>query len=355
MPKLYSIIALSILTGTSTVFADVNVRPSINLSVSRTSVGDSVAYSPNLEYGGFITPTKKPRFNETAARFAWQKNAMTINAGIAERQFTSLRDNFAFSKSEIGVRYRLNQKLIKNTHVWVNFSSNRSHVLLKNSFTTLGDQVIKSVTVARPADRQLQLGIERTSKLNNRTVINILGIIGNTDSTHAGIKGNLTRRDCDYTFEFSNSGGNVEQVNQCGNVTALSRTYPSDATVDQEFGVSPAVDFRNRSTFGRIGAGFSRTHNAWLFSANYYYQRYYRGQLDKRINADGARVHSHNHVLSGKADYRLSNGLTLSATAEYQRHAYLDEIPVLYTKLTSDRFNNSAVFFTVNINYRVSL
>ena len=98
-----------------------------------------------------------------------------------------------------------------------------------------------------------------------------------------------------------------------------------------------------------------RWDNAWLFSANYYYQRYYRSQLDQRINADGARVHSHNHVLSGKADYRLSNGLTLSATAEYQRHAYLDEIPVLYTKLTSDWFNNSAVFFTVNINYCVSL
>ena len=350
-----AITVLNLALFAGSVLTEVNARPSIDLSVDQTTVGDSVAYSPNLDDGGFAIPTHKSRFNERAARLVFNENAVTISAGIAERQFTSLRDNFEFLEHEIGFRYRLDQTFHKNTHVWLNYSSNKSSQLLKNSYTTVGEQVIKSVVVSAPADKQLQLGIEQSTALDSRTMISFFGLIGKTDTKHAGLKGNLARGNCDYQFEFNNQGGSVEQINQCGNVTALTRSYPNDDTVEQEFGVSPALDLRNKSKYVRIGTGINRAHKDWLFSASYYYQRYVRDQLDHRIQTAGGSAHRTNHVITGNAGYQLSKELTLSARAEYQRHRYLDEIPVLYTTLTSDRFNKSAVFFSVNINYRFSL
>ena len=182
----------------------------------------------------------------------------------------------------------------------------------------------------------------------------IYGSTGKTDTSHDGLTGLLTRGNCNYSFDFGSAGGTVNQIDTCGNLSALSRTYPDDATVQQEFGVSPVLDLQNRSTFIRAGASARKSFNRWTLTADYYYQRYFREALDDRILQAGGEVHDSNHTFATSAGFRLTRALTLTAKAEYHQHRYLDHVPVLYTRLTSERFNDDAVFVSLNLNYRFS-
>ncbi len=328
-----------------------NAAP-VEIAVDYKTVGDTVQYQPNLPTGGFATAVKKPRFKESNIGIRWQPiEQLSISGGLSKRRFTTLRDDFGFLKTSIGFRYTSQKLKLKNTGFWFNFSSNNATELDKNSYTTINNQVIKSVVIKQPTDRILEFGVDRTFKLSSSTRLLTLISIGSTDTKHAGLEGDLTRGNCEYQFNFSNNGGSVNQLNQCGDITALSRTYPDDNTVQQEFGVSPAIDLRNNSLFSKVGFGFSKDYGKWTFNSHYYFQKYHRDQLDKRIELSQNTAYDRNHVVSTTVQRTITNKLTLSAHAEYQLHRYLDEVPVLYTRLTSERFKDDAVFFSLGLTY----
>lgn len=236
----------------------------------------------------------------------------------------------------------------------MSFSSNKADRLNKNSYTTIGNQVIKSVTVKTPSDQRLELGLDRSFELGQSVTLNTLAGIGSTDSSNSGLFGNLSRGNCDYEFEFNYNGGSLNQVDQCGSVTSLSRVYPNDATVQQDFGVSPSSDLRNKSVYGRVGFGVSKDHGKWSFTSQYYFQKYFRDKLDDRINLSSNESYEQNHVFATAAQRKITKAIMAGVRAEYHRHRYLDEIPVLYTRLTSERFKEEAFFFSLSLTYSLA-
>lgn len=195
-------------------------------------------------------------------------------------------------------------------------------------------------------DRSFQLG-------QSATLVTLAGI-GSTDSSHSGLSGSLSSGACNYEFEFTNDGGSLNQVDQCGNVTSLSRIYPNDATVQQDFGVSPSSDLRNKSVYSRVGFGISKDYGKWSFTSQYYFQKYFRDHLDDRINLSSNESYDHNHVVTAAANRKITKAIIAGVQAEYHRHRYLDEIPVLYTRLTSERFEDEAFFFSLSLTYSLS-
>ncbi len=334
--------------------SSIAVAAPVQLTVEHKTVGDTVQYTPNLRSGGFASPTRKKRFQESSLRFFWQTTSgVSVEGGLSERSFTTLRDHFGFLQSHLTLRLALYNTAEQKTSLWVSLSSNRASALQKNSYTAIGNQVIRSVTVQSPSDYSLEFGSDWNVNLGPHSRIHAQFSLGSTDTYNAGLNGDLARGNCDYQFEFGQSGGSVELSDPCGDMTALSRIYPNDATVNQEFGVSPANDLRNRAVFTRVGIGVSKSFSTWSVGANYYYQQYFRDKLDNSIESSGNNTYKYNQVLSLTARRQLTRQITLGAQADYHRHRYLDEVPVLYTRLTSDRFEDDAVFFSINMTYNL--
>jgi len=84
-----------------------------------------------------------------------------------------------------------------------------------------------------------------------------------------------------------------------------------------------------------------------------YHQRYIRSRLDRRIRSKGGEVYDRNNVISLQATRFVTTSLSFSASLEYNQHQFLDELPVLYTRLTSDRFEGDVVYLTLQINYQL--
>jgi len=354
------VVFLATVPVSGTVLADyrtsVNNGTTVEIQLQHKTVGDSVDYSPNLPQGGHATAVERRRFDENTAQITVHRGQkLSLHGTVGQRQFTSLRDNFEFNAIGAGLRYQFYTGSTGSTYLMFDFDSNRAGRLNKNSYTTIDNQVIKSVSIDGPSDSQLTLGFQHLKSFGNTANFSVYGHIGKTDTSHDGLSGLLTRGNCNYSFDFGAAGGTVSQIDTCGNLTALSRIYPDDSTVQQEFGVSPVLDLQNRSTFLRAGASVSKNYNRWILSAEYYYQRYFRERLDDRITQAGGNVYDSNHTFTTSAGFRLNRDLTLTATAEYHQHRYLDVVPVLYTRLTSERFNDNAVFVSLNLNYKFSL
>lgn len=328
----------------------------INLSIQYRSVGKTVGYSPNLPDGGQAEPVRRTRFNERLAEISWSNgHALSVRGVISERRFTSLRDNFEFNGTGLGVRYRFKSGSRGVTALTFDFHSNRSDKIDKNSFTTVGNTVIKSMAVHHPSDSLWGIGLAREVLLDGATRLEVYGGVGQTDSKHSGISGQLDRGNCSYRFDFNAQGGTVSQIDQCGSVRALTRTYPSDFSVEQDFGVSPVLDMRNKSVFFRVGGSVRKRYNKWTLSSSYNFQRYSRSGLDDRILDAGGGVHDTSHALSAGVAYQYDRKLSFDAEALYHKHRYLDQVPVLYTRVTSHRFDKPAIFLSLAVNYRFSL
>ena len=125
-----------------------------NVGLGFGTVGDRVAYSPNLPDGGFSDPVSKPRYESHIVSAHWQiNNKLSVGGLLARRNFTSLRDDFKFNSYRLDVSYRL-PAIAVDTITSLDFSlgSNRASRLDKNSFTQIGENLLREVSVNSPSD-----------------------------------------------------------------------------------------------------------------------------------------------------------------------------------------------------------
>jgi len=213
-----------------------NTGVAVDLQLQHKTVGDSVGYSPNLPQGGHADPVERSRFDENTAKITVHRGQkLSLHATIGQRQFTSLRDNFEFNAIGAGLRYQFYTGSSSNTFLMFDYSSNRAGRLSKNSYTTINNQVIKAVAINGPSDSQWNLGLQHQKRIGNTANISVYGSFGKTDTSHDGLTGLLTRGNCNYSFDFGAAGGSVNQIDTCGNLTALSRTYPDAKAWTKEF------------------------------------------------------------------------------------------------------------------------
>ena len=122
---------------------------------------DKVAYSPNTESGGYLTPDSRPRYLGQHFAFKAQLTSrIMLDGGVWQRQVTSLRDSYSLNTFHGAIQYALTAP--KNeTSIAVRFGAwqNSSDVFYKNSYTRQGDYLFTSASVLSPNDLQTQINL----------------------------------------------------------------------------------------------------------------------------------------------------------------------------------------------------
>jgi len=329
-------------------------EPPLAFGVAVSTVGDRVGYSPNLPQGGFVDPVSQPRYASHRLSAKWNgENNLSLGGSVAVRHFTSLRDRFKFSTYRIDASYALPALSVNTaTSLDISLGSNRADQLHKNSYTQIGDNLIKQVTVNSPNDLFWRATLAQEQVLTGRTRYGFFSGVGQTISGHRGLLGTgVDGTGCSYDFQLYANGGVVDQRDICGDIYSMQRIYPDESSIESDLQVAPRKDMQNNAWFYRVGGNLTTNFKRWQTRLSFYHQRYVRDVLDQRIRSRGGKVYDRNNVVSLQATRYVNSSLSYSATLEYNQHQFLDDLPVLYTRLTSDRFEGDVVYLTLQLNY----
>lgn len=328
---------------------------SVDITLALESVEDNVDYSPNLETGEFANPQSRPRFKASSLGVHWQVSPQTsFGASIAQREVNSLRDSFDISQLSISATRLFAPATARYTlGASVGLSMNYSDVLVKNSYTNYNDAVIRGASINRPRDQTLTAGFFAGLNLKHGFSLSAQVAAGVLESDHDYIEGQgQSREGCEYAFTASEHSGSLNQQGSCGALVSYSQEFISEQGVEERLGFLPSQDVSYRARFIEAGTGMAWTRQALSILLDYRIRQYQRGQLDIRIEDNGDTPTRVSQVVRANLSYRFSQRWSLSMSSIYQTAPYLDDVPLLYTAFTSQRFSDAtALSFLISSTF----
>lgn len=322
-------------------------------TISMDSAGDRVDYEPNLPDGGYADKQNKPRFKSFNLALDWAPSEKWhLRGTLGEQYFVSKRDKIELRSFTVSGDYRFSKpiaggSLLYSFGVGQNFASS----IEKNSYTRYGDYLLKSVKIGSPRDIQVQntLSLQFQPKANFNW--GVFTGIGYTETKLQSVSGQTQSKDgCNYRFNVEAGEGVVEQLGVCGQVIAFSQEYPNYESVEQYLGFNPDKDLTYKALYGQLGINASWNLNRWRPMVGYYYQQIDRRAFDDRTTEAGQPALTQNHTLAGKLRYQWTDVVGVSLTAEYNKYQMLNYLPVLYTGVTTNMFEGSALFFRLSLD-----
>jgi len=314
------------------------------ISISTESVGDQVDYSPNLEEGGFATPERRSRYQSARFEYTHQQSPESLlNISLSQRQLANLRDTYEINQVEISTVHRF--KLLPSRYFFdVAFGAlfNHSDRLVKNSYTTYDGNLITRSSIVNPQDQTLYFNLMTGLKLGGGFSVRALSGAGITRSDHQSVNGVGRSADgCQYAFFTDGNGGSLDQLGSCGDVISYQQTFANEEGVEDRLGFRASRDIAYLARFIQTGAQISWASQRFAASFGYRYRRYFRGELDQNIEAEGRTPVRVSQLLDAEVSYNPTARWRLSLAATYHSAPFLDDIPLLYTAFTSERYNNA--------------
>ena len=325
----------------------------ITLRLHGETAGDNVAYAPNLADGTHAEAKDRPRYLAGGVALDWNLNErVDINVSLLQRKFATLRDRFNIQSYAISLRYLMPGKQADRQLILsIDAAGNQSPGIHKNSFTRYGDHFLRSVEIQQPFDQQIQGGVTAVVDLNPNTAWSVFTGLGYIRTGHSSISGvSESSEGCPYRFTTGGGTGSLEQIGPCGDVLAFNQEFPDYQAVQARLGFDPDKDINHEAVFWRIGGSFQFSKERISGSVGYYYQHFDRGEFDERIRDRKNIAFTHNHTLGARVNYRLKKNLSISAKAEYNRRQFLGHLPILYTGVTSDRFSEDVLYFSLSLS-----
>ncbi len=329
----------------------------VDLTLSSEGVGDSVDQSPNLPAGGFAPPQSKPRFQAFSASIDWDMSARTrVRVSFAQREMNSLRDSFeinqialsAFTRiSPVGVPYLLG--------VNVGLAVNQADQLVKNSFTNYNGATLRSASINRPQDRTFSAALTGLRPLGRGfTLVGKFGA-GVVSSDHDSMQGvGQNSEGCQYVFSTDGSTGSLKQQGVCGMLVSYSQKYANEDGVEDRLGFRSSEDVAYKARFVGAGGALGWSHQAVSVSVGYRLRQYFRDRLDRRISVNGDTPTRVSQIARAIIAYSPQRRWSVSLASIYQTAPYLDEIPLLYTAFTSERYTGGgALSFQLSVTLRL--
>lgn len=328
---------------------------SVDITLALERVEDNVDYSPNLETGGFANPQSRPRFQASSLGVRWQVSPRTsLGASFTQREVNSLRDSFDISQLSVSATRLLAPATARYTlGTSVNLSMNFSDVLFKNSYTNYNGAVIRGASINRPQDQTLTAGFFAGLNLKHGFSLSARVAAGVLKSDHDYIEGQGQSSDgCEYAFTASEQNGSLNQQGSCGALVRYSQEFTSEQGVEERLGFLPSQDVSYRAQFIEAGTGMTWTRQALSLLLDYRFRQYQRGQLDVRIEDNGDTPTRASQIARANLSYRFSKRWSLSMSSIYQTAPYLDDVPMLYTAFTSQRFSDAtALSFLISSTF----
>ena len=321
--------------------------PGFSMSVIHGTVNDDVAYSPNLPAGGFAPAQNKARFNSNRIKLSYSTSVNSrIDVGLGQLRMTSLRDEFVINSLKAGIQRTVytsvDRKYGLDLGLFTGF--NYATQIHKNSYTNFGDQLITDVRLLNPRDYRLtlagKLGVVLTDQLQLTVELNG----GSTRTTQRSIKG-MARlsNNCRFQFNANESSATVRQLDSCGRLQSFERQYNSDNTLTEELGFSVARDISYTEYFAGTRVALTWRKDKLRLKAGYAARGYNRPTLDSRIRNSGDQPVTSSQQLDVGVYRDIFDHWQISTGAIYQKSAFLDDVPFLYSALTNQRYQDKNV------------
>ena len=329
----------------------------VAVTLSSEGVGDRVDQSPNLPDRGFAPSQSKPRFQAFSASIDWDLNARTtLSVSLAQRELNSLRDSFEINQFALSAVTRISPvRAPYLLGVSVGLAVNHADQLLKNSFTHYNGATLRSASISRPQDRTLSAALTGVRPLGNG--FTFLGRLsaGLVSSDHDAMQGQgQSSEGCQYAFSTNGATGSLQQQGVCGVLVSYSQEFANEDGVEDRLGFRSSEDVSYKARFVDAGGGLGWSYRLVSVSVGYRFRQYFRDGLDRRISVNGDTPTRVSQIATAIIAYRPGRRWTVTLASIYQTASYLDDIPLLYTAFTSERFTDGdSLSFQLSVTLRL--
>jgi hypothetical protein len=325
-------------------------EPIISLESSYDFAPEAVDHEGPVKNGEQIETKKVKRYEgfHIIGDFLLQENLL-INLGFWDRQIANKRDILDFYTIQAAVQYKLPWKWFDNNYaIRLGWWRNAADALTKSSFTRTDDYKFTSLVLNEPVDNQFQLNFLVSRPLSYGKKLTAFIGVGHSNVDYKSLQGEYTDKDdCKFAFELKKTNGFINQIDRCKSIISRKITMPNTASIINNIGFNPKDDIKYSSIFLQIGAGAEWKKGLWYTKIGYYFQRFYRDNIDQRVERLGSQSKKNNHSLTAEVGYRFLKPFVVFLRGEYMSNRFLTTAPFIYNSYTADRFSKDGLFFSV--------
>ena len=316
--------------------------------IGGAGVGDSVEHEPNAAGGGFEPVKTLPRYVEGELGIAWLPNRdWSLRASLGHRSLTFKRDRYEVDSLSFALSRTLpSPHRATRLALSLGLRVNHADELYKNSWTEIGGNRLTEARLFDARDTSLALDLSSRTAIGPRLTLSALAGIGWNRSAHrrlyaAGDDG----EGCRYAIDADEERSELVLLEPCGKVLAFRETYANERDLDARLDFAPSVDLEQSALLLRGGLALGYRAGRTDLSLAWRHTHHERDALDERIRAEGGTVVDSSRLLALNVGFRASRRLRLNASVERRSTAYLDELPLLYSRFTSERFASDTLSF----------
>ena len=325
-------------------------EPIISLESSYDFAPEAVDHEGPVKNGEQIETKRVKRYEgfHIIGDFLLQENLL-INLGFWDRQIANKRDILDFYTIQAAVQYKLPWKWFDNNYaIRLGWWRNAADALTKSSFTRTDDYKFTSLVLNEPVDNQFQLNFLVSRPLSYGTKVTAFLGVGHSNVDYKSLQGEYADKDdCKFAFDLKQTKGVINQIGRCKSILSRKITMPNTTSIINNVGFNPKDDIKYSSIFLQIGAGAEWKKGLWYTKIGYYFQRFYRDNVDQRVERLGNQSTKNNHSLTAEVCYRFLRPFAVFLRGEYMSSRLLTTAPFIYNSYTADRFSKDGLFFSV--------
>lgn len=312
---------------------------SLDFSTSADAPADADAPAPAATGGGY-------RGAQLVA--GWQAlDGLWLTAGLWQRQVSNAVDTFRYRSWQLSGQYRVLQGAGAMPTVGLRLSGWGSQAAVTEATTSVHvpGAILDTVTVTRPADRNLQADLIGTWALSPALDVSASLGGGVTRLSYGGLSATTTRNGCPYQLTFN---GNDIFGTLAGTCTdqgggVIRQFYDRSG----DYGVDVAREIAWQGRFMQAGINTRWRNGAWTLRGGYLLHATQRDDVDGILARRGDPVHRRNHIVTAEAAYQFHPQLSVFMRAQLSSNLFFNDIPVTYNTSTSGSFGKRYSLFTL--------
>ncbi|MES2714764.1 MAG: hypothetical protein V4795_03330 [Pseudomonadota bacterium] len=313
----------------------------VNRSLDFSTSADPASQNPATTAGGY-------RGAQLLA--AWRaSDRLWLSGGLRQQRISNAVDHFDYSGWQLAGQWRLADAagawpaLALRLGAW----GNRAAATEATTPVRVPGAILDTVTVDRPADRQVQVDLLATWALSPRLDVSAVLGAGRTQLRYAGLRATTTRNGCPYNLVFNGNDifGSLARACTSTGGGVIRQFYDSSG----DYGVDVAREIAWGGHFVQAGANLRWISGDWQWAGGYLFHTMRRQHVDSILARRGDPVHRHNHVFMAEVAYQVRPQLSLFGRAQLSSHLFLNDIPVTYNTSTSGSFGNRLSLLTLGL------
>lgn len=276
-------------------------------------------------------------------------DGLWLDSGLWQRRVQGDVDVYRYTGWLLGAQFRLRPAegawpaLALRLSTW----GNRADQTVTTTPVRVPGAVLNSVTVSRPADRQLQADLLATWPLTPAWDVTAQLGLGRNRLSYGALAATTTRNGCPYDLTFTGNSifGNLAGpcVSTGGGV--IRQFFDSSG----DYGVDVANEIAWRGRFVQLGLGAAWRSGPWQAALGYVLHVAHRDAVDDILTRRGDPSYKQNRTLVLDAGYAITPQLSGRARLQLSSNLFLDEIPVTYNSSTSRNFGSKMSTFSLGL------